>query len=58
MAGGPAPWKILQMPELIAILYEDFNHFRQVFLDGRALPKDPTPDGWDTASAIGNKICW
>ena len=43
MAGGPAPWKILQMPELIAILYEDFNHFRQVFLDGRALPKDPTP---------------
>jgi hypothetical protein len=31
------------MPELIAILYEDFNHFRQVFLDARALPKDPTP---------------
>lgn len=43
MAGGPAPWKILQMPSLIAILYEDFNHFRQVFMDGRTLPKDPTP---------------
>ena len=58
MAGGPAPWKILQMPELIAILYEDFNHFRQVFLDGRALPKIRRPHGWDTALAIGSKIRW
>ena len=43
MAGGPALWKIMQTRGLLAILYEDFNHFRQVFLDGRGFPKDPTP---------------
>jgi hypothetical protein len=43
MAGGPAPWKLIQTPGLVAILYEDFNHFRQVFMDGRGFPKDPTP---------------
>jgi hypothetical protein len=43
MAGGPALWKIIQAPDMIAILYEDFNHFRQVFMDGRGLPKDPSP---------------
>jgi len=25
------------------ILYEAYNHFRQVFMDGRPLPKDPQP---------------
>jgi hypothetical protein len=42
-AGGPAPWKIVQTPTLVAILYEDFNHFRQVFLDGRGFPKNMNP---------------
>lgn len=40
---GPRPWKIVQTRPLIAILYEDFNHFRQIYLDGRSLPKDPDP---------------
>jgi hypothetical protein len=43
LAGGPAPWKLVQTPALIAILYEDFNHFRQVFLDGRGFPKELSP---------------
>ena len=43
LAGGPAPWKIVQTRPLIAILHEDFNHFRQIYLDGRSLPKDPDP---------------
>jgi hypothetical protein len=34
--------KIIQTPTLIAILYEDLA-YRQIFLDGRALPSDPNP---------------
>jgi hypothetical protein len=37
---GPA--KIVQTPALIVILYEDLT-YRQIFLDGRELPKDPNP---------------
>ena len=37
------PFKILQTPGLVIILYEEFEHFRQIFTDGRALPKDPNP---------------
>ena len=37
------PYKIVQTPELIVILYESQTLFRQIFLDGRALPKDPEP---------------
>jgi hypothetical protein len=39
----PMPIKIVQTPGNIVILYEAYNHFRQVFMDGRALPKDPQP---------------
>src|SRR5213593_2677170 len=39
----PLPWKIIQTPQVILILYEENNIFRQVFLDGRPLPKDPDP---------------
>ena len=34
--------KIIQTPGLIAILSEDLT-YRQIFLDGRELPKDPNP---------------
>jgi hypothetical protein len=37
------PFKIVQQPNLVVILYEYFGEFRQVFLDGRAPPKDPNP---------------
>jgi hypothetical protein len=39
----PNPFKILQEPDLVVILYEAFGQFRQVYLDGRALPKDANP---------------
>jgi hypothetical protein len=39
----PAPFKILQMPSMIAILYEGDTTFRQIFMDRRQLPKDPAP---------------
>jgi hypothetical protein len=38
-----APFKIVQEPGLVVILYEPFGAFRQIFLDGRPLPKDPNP---------------
>jgi hypothetical protein len=39
----PVPLKIVQDQELMVILYEAFGQFRQIFLDGRELPKDPNP---------------
>lgn len=39
----PVPLKIIQDPGLMVILYEAFGQFRQIFMDGRELPKDPNP---------------
>jgi hypothetical protein len=51
---GMFPFKIIQTPAEIVILYEELNLFRQVFLDGRTLASDPNPiwlgystGGWD-----------
>src|SRR5579871_1350127 len=38
-------FKILQTPGLIAVLYEEMNHYRQIFTDGRKLPQ-PTTGAW------------
>jgi hypothetical protein len=37
------PWKIVQTPRVTLILFEEMNHYRQVFTDGRNFPADPTP---------------
>ena len=37
------PRRIIQTPQMIAILYESYNHFRQIFLDGRPLPPVTQP---------------
>ena len=34
--------KIIQTPSLVIFLFEDLS-YRQIFLDGRALPRDPNP---------------
>jgi hypothetical protein len=39
----PYPFKILDTPGVMVILYEAIHSFRQIFTDGRALPKDPNP---------------
>ena len=39
----PAPWKIIQNPGLVAILYENSMTYRQVFTDGRTLSTDANP---------------
>jgi hypothetical protein len=48
----PVPFKIVQMPRLILILYEDNTTFRQIFLDGRRLAPEPEPRfmGYSTGS--------
>ena len=37
------PFKIVQTPDLIVILYESQTTFRQIFMDGRRLPTEPEP---------------
>src|SRR5438093_13371048 len=37
------PTKIIQTPAVTVILFEAYNHYRQIFTDGRPLPKDPQP---------------
>jgi hypothetical protein len=37
------PYKVVQTPKLIVLLYESGTMFRQIFVDGRAHPADPQP---------------
>ena len=40
----PYPFKIVNTTNgMIVILYEALHSYRQIFMDGRALPKDPNP---------------
>jgi hypothetical protein len=50
--------KIVHTPELLIVLYEYQNMFRQIFLDGRALPKDPNPTwmGYSTGHWEGDTL--
>jgi len=38
-----SPFKIVQMPGVVVILYEEFNHYRQIFTDGRGFPPETSP---------------
>jgi len=37
------PFKILQMPNVTVLLFEEFHMYRQIHTDGRKLPVDPDP---------------
>jgi hypothetical protein len=39
----PYPFKIVNTPGLVIVLYEAVQSFRQIFTDGRALPVEPSP---------------
>jgi len=39
----PYPFKILNTTGMIVILYEALHSYRQIFTDGRELPKNPNP---------------
>src|SRR5438094_351049 len=38
-----SPFKIVQTPGVVVILYEEFNHYRQIFTDGRGFPPETNP---------------
>jgi hypothetical protein len=40
-----SPFKLVQTSDIVVILYEEFNHFRQIFTDGRGLPREMT-ESW------------
>jgi len=54
----PLPYKIVQTPRLILILYEENTVFRQIFLDGRKLPQDAEPRwmGYSTGRWDGDTL--
>jgi hypothetical protein len=37
------PWKVVQTPGAITILFHESLHYRQIFTDGRPFPDDPAP---------------
>jgi hypothetical protein len=55
---GLFPFKIIQTPGLVVILYEQLNLFRQVFMDGRKLASDlnPTWLGYSTGRWDGDTL--
>ena len=55
---GIFPFKIIQTPGLVVILYEQLNLFRQIFMDGRTLAKDVNPTwlGYSTGKWEGDTL--
>ena len=51
----PTPFKILQTPASLAILYEYKMQYRQLFTDGRAFPKDPNPNWMGYSAGPGDR---
>jgi len=55
---GLFPFKIIQTPGLVVMLYEQLNQFRQIFMDGRTLAKDVNPTwlGYSTGKWDGDTL--
>ena len=55
---APIPFKLVQAPELILILYEENTVFRQIFLDGRKPVEDAVPRymGYSTGRWEGDTL--
>ena len=43
MLARAEPWKVVQTPGALTILFRESLHFRQIFTDGRPFPEDPAP---------------
>jgi len=54
----PYPFKILNTTGMIVILYEALHSYRQLYMDGRKLPKDPNPTwmGYSVARWEGDTL--
>ena len=55
---GNLPFRIVQTPGIIALLYEYQTIYRQIFTNGRELPKDPNPTwmGYSTGTWNGDTL--
>lgn len=55
---APLPFKIVQTPDLIVILYEENSVFRQIFMNGRKPVQDPLPRyfGYSTGRWEGDTL--
>jgi hypothetical protein len=54
----PLPYKIVQTPRLVLVLYEENSIHRQIFLDGRKTVADPVPrwNGYSTGRWEGDTL--
>jgi hypothetical protein len=54
----PFPRRFIQTPAYLAILHERDMEYRQIFTDGRPLPKDPQPawNGYSTGKWLGETL--
>jgi hypothetical protein len=43
MVARDHPWKVVQTPDAVTILFHDSLHYRQIFTNGRPFPADPSP---------------
>jgi hypothetical protein len=52
------PFKLIQTTGEVAVLYEAFNHYRQIFIDGRAFPdeREPTWLGYSIGKWQGDTL--
>ena len=55
---APYPWKLVGAPGVFILLYEVFNTWRQIFVDGRQPIPDPDPTwmGYSTAKWDGDAL--
>ena len=55
---APPPWKLIQTPGSVVIVYEAANLWRQIFLDGRELAEDFVPAwlGYSTGKWEGDTL--
>src|SRR6266850_2523981 len=55
---APAPWKLVQKPDFLVIVYEAFNLWRQIFLDQREVAEDAPPSwlGYSTGKWDGDTL--
>ena len=54
----PFPRRFIQAPGYLAVLHERDMEYRQIFTDGRPLPKDPQPawNGYSTGKWVGDLL--
>ncbi|HEU5255396.1 MAG TPA: hypothetical protein VFU28_05370, partial [Vicinamibacterales bacterium] len=58
MLAHDEPWKVVQTPGAVFILFQESLHYRQIFTDGRPFPDDAPPSwlGYSTGHWDGDTL--